>query len=295
MSQATDRAIGVLVGMAVLGMAAVCFFAGMTLRDAPQVAMQPLDQPALRVMTFNIRVESADDGENGWDNRREMVANTIRFHQSDIVGLQESFEHQIDDLIDFLPGYSRIGGADTINPMLVRDSRIEVVHWEMFWLSETPGEESTGWDASTSRTAIYAILRERRTHSELHVFNTHFDHRGPIAKSNSAVLLAGKINELPPGTRVILLGDLNCDEGSAPLKELEQRTNLRDAYHISATGNHGPTGTFCGFHESRWSGQRLDHIYVRHLIVQQHGILTDSYDGRPPSDHYPVLAELVID
>jgi endonuclease/exonuclease/phosphatase family metal-dependent hydrolase len=291
----TDRTVGALVGLAVIGMAAVCFIAGLTLHDAPPLHMQALDQRALRVMTFNIRVDTAGDGENGWSNRCEMVANTIRFHQTDVAGLQESFKHQIEDLVELLPGYTRVGGVDTINPILVRDSRLEVLHWEVFWLSETPGELSTGWDASTTRTALYAILRDLRTRVELHVFNTHFDHRGQVARANSAGLLASKVSALPAGARVILLGDLNSVEDSDPLKILADRTSLRDAYHLSLTGNHGPTGSFRGFKENRWSGRRLDHIYVQNLLVQQHGILSDSYDGKPPSDHYPVLAELILD
>jgi endonuclease/exonuclease/phosphatase family metal-dependent hydrolase len=291
----TDRTVGTLVGLTVLGMAAICFIAGATLHDAAPPHMQPLDQPALRVMTFNIRVDSAEDGENSWSHRRVMVASVIRFHQADIAGLQESYDHQVTELEERLPGYTRVGPANTLNPILVRDSRIEVQHEEVFWLSETPEIESTGWDASTTRTVLYTILRERRTHTELHVFNTHFDHRGQQAKAHSAMLLAEKINALPAGARVILLGDLNSVEESEPIEIIEDRTTLRDAYHLSATGNHGPTGTFRGFKENRWTGRRLDHIYVRHLIVQQHGILADSYDDKAPSDHYPVLAELVLD
>ena len=284
-------------GVALIVMGALCFVAGMMVGDAfvpPAIEVAPLDQPALRVMSFNIRVNTESDGENAWSHRRDMVARTIQFHQADLVGLQESYSSMADDLEDRLPDYVRVSNGETLNPILYRESRLELVSSHVIWLSETPDVESVGWDASTTRTAAYAVFRERRTQSELHVFNIHFDQRGELSRVNSAALVASRVKELPPEARVLVIGDFNLLADSPALEMLEDGTNLRDAFDVSLAPHHGPGGSFKGFKDSKYSGRRVDHIYVRNLVVKQHGILADHYDGRQPSDHYPVLAEVLI-
>ena len=49
-------------------------------------------------MSFNIRYGSANNGENHWKNRREMVFDVFRNHRPDIVGLQEALDFQIAEI-----------------------------------------------------------------------------------------------------------------------------------------------------------------------------------------------------
>jgi endonuclease/exonuclease/phosphatase family metal-dependent hydrolase len=58
--------------------------------------------------------------------------------------------------------------------------------------------------------------------------------------------------------------------------------------------HHGPTTTWNGF-KALVPGRKIDHIFFRGPVsVDQHAILADHWDGRFPSDHLPVLAEIVI-
>ena len=43
----------------------------------------------LKIMTFNIRYGQADDGDNSWPRRRDLVIARIRAHDPDLIGLQE--------------------------------------------------------------------------------------------------------------------------------------------------------------------------------------------------------------
>ena len=65
----------------------------------------------LNVMTFNIRLDSEKDGLNNWKNRKDIVANTIRYYEADIIGTQEVLHNQLLDMEALLPGYSSIGVA----------------------------------------------------------------------------------------------------------------------------------------------------------------------------------------
>ncbi|MCA8912356.1 MAG: endonuclease/exonuclease/phosphatase family protein [Planctomycetes bacterium] len=267
----------------------------------PPPPVQPLEGNALRVMTYNVHVDGSRDGDNPWSIRRDLVASVIRFHQADVAGLQEASMDMIDDLDKRLPGYAWVGegsngdGSGVCDPIFWRTSRLEFLESEVFWLSPTPDEASTGWDAAYPRTVTFVKLRVRETGKVLYVFNTHFDHRGSDAREHSAALVAERVNKLPADAPVAFIGDMNCVPDSAPLQVLKDETQLRDAYSLSLTGNHGPSSSFMGFRPSRWTGRRIDHIFVQNLVVQQHAILNDEFDGRKPSDHYPVVAEVLFE
>ena len=63
----------------------------------------------LKVMSFNIRIDTKADGPNQWSNRRDFAANMIRFYDIDIFGAQEVFANQMTDLQERLPEYGSIG------------------------------------------------------------------------------------------------------------------------------------------------------------------------------------------
>ena len=107
-------------------------------------------------------------------------------------------------------------------------------------------------------------------------------------------MLAQRMSDLPDDARVILLGDFNCGDSSPPVQAITDRCNLRDARDVSLTPHYGPTGSFTGFAGPQYTGPLLDHIFVQGVRVQQHGILPDHFDGRLPSDHFPVLAEILL-
>ncbi|MBN1873433.1 MAG: endonuclease/exonuclease/phosphatase family protein, partial [Anaerolineae bacterium] len=52
----------------------------------------------LRVMSFNIRLNTSHDGPNAWPYRKDLAISTLHLHQPDVVGLQEVLSDQVDDL-----------------------------------------------------------------------------------------------------------------------------------------------------------------------------------------------------
>ena len=264
-------------------------------------------RPYLRVMSFNIRYNTARDSANAWPHRKDMAASMIRFHHADLAGLQEALKGQIDDLVERLPGYGWFGvGRDDgrekgeFSAIFYRKDRFELLEESTFWLSEEPEViGSKGWDAAITRIVTWGKLRDRSTGKVFFYFNTHFDHRGVRAREESASLLLTKVKEIAGTTPVIVTGDFNSSESSEPYRILTESTStesLRDARYLSVHGHHGPTGTWSGFEVAGTPGEKIDHIFVKNGVrVLQHGMLSDTFDGRFPSDHLPVLAEVVIE
>ncbi|HUE81105.1 MAG TPA: endonuclease/exonuclease/phosphatase family protein [Pyrinomonadaceae bacterium] len=282
--------------------ALIIAFCAVTSAGINETQAQPAAKP-LRVMSFNIRYDEPRDKENAWPNRKELVASMIRFHRADLVGVQEALKHQLEDLEKLLPGYDWVGvgrddgkEAGEFSAILYRKYRLTVIENVTFWLSETPSVPgSKGWDAAFPRIVTRAKFKDKTSGKSFFHFNTHFDHRGVRAREESARLLLERIDSIAGSTPVIVTGDFNFNEASTGYKILVAKDSLRDARYASQYGHHGPTSTFNEFKAlvPEW---RIDYVMVKGSIkVLQHGALADTWDGRFPSDHLPVLAEVLID
>ncbi|PSP55612.1 endonuclease [Halobacteriales archaeon QS_1_67_19] len=263
----------------------------------------------LRVMSYNVRYDNPNDGDDVWRNRREQVASTIRFHCPDVVGLQEALQAQTRDLDDRLPEYEWLsaGRPDVENAgeyaaIGYQTDRFNLEDEGTFWLSETPDDAgSVGWDAMLPRLVRRAELRERDTGVTLHHYNTHFDHDGEQARLESAKLLLDRIDERVPDDPVIVTGDFNCREGSPPYEHLTGRDkasagrSLFDTHTYAKHRHHGPTTSMTDFN-NLIPDKKIDHVFVTGDVeVILHGVLSDTYgNGRYPSDHLPVVANVSL-
>lgn len=263
----------------------------------------------LNVMTFNIRMPNPGDGFHYWPNRKDMVASMIRFYEADLVGVQEAFRSQLDDMSSRLPGYAwtgvcRTDGTQQPDPdnefsaIFYRTDRLELLEGKTFWLSEHPeraGEK--GWDAALPRIVTWAKFRDKANGQVFFHFNTHFDHQGQTAREESARLLLRKVAEIAGDAPVLITGDFNARPTDAPMRILTDPNDpihLKDGFHITQMPHHGPDGTWTNaFLFPGMPGQRIDYILVKNRVqVLKHAILSDSWSGRLPSDHLPVWAKV---
>lgn len=257
----------------------------------------------VRAVTFNIRYGTAPDGVHRWESRRDLLLQTLRTLDPDVLGLQEVLAFQADVLREALPEYGFVGvGRDDgreggeFAPILYRKRRFTPVASGYFWLSpdsRTPG--SVGWDAALTRMVTWVRLQFRENPLvSCTVLNTHLDHRGSVARAESAKLLRRTIEALG-GTPVVLLGDFNCTPGSPPYDTLTlpwgNGGELLDTFSL-AQDSAGGSGTFHGFRGTR-DGGRIDWILVnRRWRVLHCEIDHSQQEGRYPSDHFPVAATL---
>jgi endonuclease/exonuclease/phosphatase family metal-dependent hydrolase len=263
--------------------------------------------PALRVMTFNIRYDTPNDGPNAWPHRRDWVAALIRYHDADAIGVQEALVHMLVELDARLPGFARVGvgradGRDggEFSAIIYRTARLELLESGTFWLSPTPEVAgSKGWDAAYERVATWAKFRDRATGCRHLHLNTHFDHVGETARRESARLIRQRLGALSAGLPVVLTGDLNTDPASETLRIFTSDAAvagplLRDAFAVSREPHYGPTSTWTAF-KAIEPGRRIDYVLVSPDVgVSRHAILPDRWDDRFPSDHLPVIAALEI-
>ena len=261
------------------------------------------DSPALRAMTYNIRLDIASDGPNAWAHRRAWVAAQVLWLRPDVFGMQEVRPNQKSELAADLPQYRLFGegrdekGEGEASPIGYDTKRFDFVEGGMFWLSPTPAVSSKGWDAAFPRIATWVRLRIHGTRQVILVINTHWDHIGVVAREQSAAQIARWVEgNMRRCEYVLLLGDFNSEIDSAQMQALLRGPPaLRDARAVTKSSPFGPAGTFNEFKTAPVGSKAIDHILLGERIdVARYAVISQVIDGRVPSDHFPVMADLTL-
>ncbi len=261
---------------------------------------QSKNQVSFNIITYNIRMNTPSDGVNAWPNRKDKVAGLLKFHQADIFNVQEALPEQMDDLTASFPGFDHVGvGRDDGKRLgehmaiFYKKDRFTKIKDGMFWLSQTPDKPGFGWDAVCNRTATWIKLKDNRTKKVFYVFDTHFDHKGKVAREEAAKLILKSIREInTENLPVILTGDLNLVKSTEPVQLILKELN--DAMDKTITPHYGPAGTSGGI-DVKELPHKIDFIFVNNKVtVLRHGNLSDSFGLFYPSDHLPVLAEVQL-
>ncbi len=255
---------------------------------------------SFNVMTYNIRMNTPDDGVNAWPLRKNKVIGLFKFHQPDIFGIQEALSDQLTDLVAGLKDFDHLGvgrddGKSLGEHMAVfyRKSRFEKLDGGTFWLSQTPDKPGLGWDAVCNRTCTWLKLKDKMTKKTFYFFNTHLDHRGRTARIESAKLILKFMKEInKDGLPFILTGDFNSTKDNEPIQIILKE--LTDSRTISETEPYGPEGTSGGF-DVKIMPRTIDYIFVNEKVnVLRYAVLSDSFGLYYPSDHLPVFTEVQL-
>ncbi len=263
-------------------------------------AVQAAAQTSLRVMTFNVRYGTADDGDNAWEKRKDILVNAIKAHAPDVIGMQECLDFQARYVQIALPEYEHFGVGREANgggermEIFYRAELLAPIETGHFWLSETPEVPgSRSWKSANVRMASWARFYHRKDGIFFHYLNTHLDHRSEEARAHAAEVLADWAKKTMKETPLIITGDFNAAaENSIPWKTLTEK--LHDAWLLAET-RVGPVGTWSAFAAPAPDAQRIDWVLLSPGLrsIRCETVLYEE-SGRYPSDHYPVVAELLL-
>ncbi len=260
-----------------------------------------LNAQKITIGTFNIRYDNPRDSGNLWKDRAPVVSNLIRFHGFDILGVQEGLINQLEDMSTALPEYARYGkGRDDgkdggeHSAIFYKKDRFKLLKSGDFWLSETPDQPGKGWDVTCcNRICSWVYLEDHKTQKKFYAFNVHYDHQAVIARRESSKLILKKISEIAGTNPVLLTGDFNGNRESEWYQHLATSGVLTDVY-TKVKFPYANNSSANGFRVPRGNAV-IDHIFMtQQFDASRWGILTDTYFGKFPSDHFPVLAEVEL-
>ena len=285
-------------------LAAVAWLAAAS-AQTPQNAARPREP--LTVMSFNIRYGTANDGENHWKQRREFLLDVTREAGADLIGLQEALDGQIRELLEALPHYAVVGvGRDDgrtrgeYAAILYRRDRFRVSDAGTFWFSDTPEViASRSWGNSITRICTWARFVDRDGRAFWH-YNVHLDHQSQPSRERSTALLAERIAaRRVPEEPAIVTGDFNAGETNPAVTRLTAPQGDVPAMYLDTFRVRHPdektAGTFNGFKFGTTTGDKIDYVFVPPgTEVLDAAIIRTSRDDRYPSDHFPVIARIVL-
>ncbi len=286
-------------------------FAGLvlgTLAGSTHAGPKADPAPDVRVMSYNVRYATAPDGDNHWDKRKALLAETVKAFDPDLLGTQETLAVQRDYLAEKLPrhvafGVGRDDGKEKGEMMAVywRKDRFEKLDAGHFWLSDSPERPGVkGWDAAHPRMVTWVKLKDLKQPDAKPVLwmNTHLDNKGKKARVEGAKVIRECLEKLGTGCSLVVTGDFNAAEGSEPYQAVfgklgERESPLVDAFRVAHPKKGDNEGTASGFKASATGGSRIDWIGCsKDWTVRKAEIDRTSRDGRTPSDHFAVTAVL---
>ncbi len=251
----------------------------------------------VRVATFNIRTGLGRDGRNAWPLRASACAAAVAGLDADVVGLQEVRSFQERGLARRLPGFAGVGagrddgcGRGERCTVIYRSARLRLHGWTVRWFSDTPSRPgSRSWGNPIPRIVTLASFSDRSSGERFGVANVHWDGASGDSRLRSAEAL---LAWLDPGLPWLVVGDLNATVADPAVARL-LAAGLRDT--LAGLGARGPLAATHHAWDGSTAGTRIDHI----LVDECWDVVSARIDhsrpgGRLPSDHWPVVADVVL-
>lgn len=285
-------------------------FFTLTTRKTAVAATERPGSASHKILSCNVRVDVPADSKqgDGWATRKDFCADVIEAQKADLIGLQEAQIVHTDYLRKRMPQYDMhaLSNSTTefhpINAIFFKRDRYTLISSGGFWFSETPHiQASRGWDTANPRFINWVDLHDRRAGKKFRFWNTHFDHKGQQAREHAAKLVVEASRIFAPNFPQILTGDMNANMNNPAIKTLKAGEWI-DTYGAV----HGPKDP--GFTAHAFKGEknpatntdgspklRIDWIFTRGPVkATSAAVLRHSRNGRYPSDHYFMSAEVVI-
>lgn len=271
------------------------------------------DYNELSVISFNIKVKGGISeliNPNSWSRRKSATPAMIKDQCPDIFGVQEALSDQLTYVGGNLPNYSYVGvgredgkeineitnseDSGEIMAIFYNTSKIKLLEWGTYWLSETPDEPSISWEADFKRTMTWAKMQMKYSGKKFFYVNTHLDNHSGTAREEGLKLILDKIAEKnTDNLPVVLTGDFNVIPTDSVLGVLVD-AEMSDARKTAAKTDNLPT--FNGLGDTNENPRVIDYIYYRGFssCPEYETIVKQYANIQYISDHYPILARLMF-
>ncbi len=267
----------------------------------------------IRVMTLNnfntIPAAYVENFSDVWANRAAFNVRTLKRYDPDLIGFQEFEPEHWATYQQELSGYDHVIANPTGEgtAILWKAARFELLDEGFLWLPASDLPHLTDLEDDMLLSTTWVKLRCRESGVEFVYLNTHLNDASEGARQagnerNMQQLAALEASRTLP---VIMGGDFNCNPWS-PVYRALLGAGFVDAYRAAGHADSVASSTFHGFRGAdyfalEWGGEvywRVDWLMVRSgELPLQTTSCTIVRDAEPPvfvSDHYPVVAELLL-
>lgn len=247
----------------------------------------------LNLISFNIWCVSKEGGYT-IPERAPRLHRVISPMDADLIGFQEAtptwlplLQESFAENYEIFNVYRHHDSLES-TPILWKKERFACEDKGVLWLSDTPREESAGWDSlyHCPRILTYAQLKEKSSGICFLFINTHFGF-GDECQTKSAGIILDLIRE--KGLPAVITGDFNmdlCSAGYAAITAGVKDVNMETEKDTSPT--------FHGL-DPNYKGEHIDYCFVSPEVTPvSYRVIRDAVEEMLPSDHYGVFAKVEI-
>lgn len=245
------------------------------------------------MMTFNLRLDTMEDGENRWDKRKHMIVDIVKERKPIVVGIQEGLHHMLTYLQEALPHYAQLGSGreggqyGEYNAILYDKHVFTCIRQGQFWLSKSRDQaNSVSWGSACPRICTWAMFAWKDSpERKVTVFNTHLDHASQLARINGVKVIGEEIrktNNLSVDP-VILMGDMNVSRQDEVIQYIRSNGFQEAVDDLDEVSFHG-------FSSDRREWEQIDYLFYSDSLKMETVYLDKRKEnGRYPSDHFPII------
>lgn len=252
-------------------------------------------------MSYNVRydLETTERDPQG-------VMTTIAAESPDVFGALEVTDQWADMLTSYFGDeYTYVSGKKNhssdngeYTPIFFKTEKFELIDQGTKWFSKTPNIPSMYTGADHYKIFTYVVLKDKVTGVRFMYINAHFEPYQEDTARKARVLQAEQLKEFIEGQSIPVIcgGDFNAIPNEDPISILTTGGNLRYALNLAKekvqTG-----GTLVSSDYTTLGGRVYDYIFVSQsrVTVQKYKMMDNKDEnGKYPSDHIPVRADVVI-
>lgn len=267
-----------------------------TLPGLDQPSITPADNPLLRtasltisgqikLMSFNVfgsnPVPPAPPNPQTIAQREGYIKQIIIDNTPDVFGLQEFTDNDFENW--FMPQMATLGysvyfaetpGHGSPKVIFYKTSRFTL-------------QGSGTFDVDPKRSGTWVILTDNVNSAQYFFCNSHWS-PNDVDKPGNATALINAVNaNNPTNLPEVIFGDYNSEPGSAEIASVESSLGVTDAL-----GDAGSGPTYHGWDAT--GDKKIDWLFCnKYLAYTTFQVITTSYSGHWPSDHWPVMATFV--
>lgn len=239
---------------------------------------------AYSILTMNILSDHVYPfGIMSFSNRLPAILKMIQEYDPDILCFQE-FTERMSEVSSYLEkSYEQVGSyrrslsSDEAIMIFAKKSLFQITSVKTIWLSNTPNQPGSKFLLSQfPRIAVIATLKTKENQT-LSVVSTHLDSNFEFIRFKQMKVL---LHHIPSGP-TILCGDFNTTINSKVFQLFSKEWNSQTIPESTLRGKFG---------SMRYHQQAIDHILAKDLELINTTNIKKDYEGRPASDHYPLLS-----
>jgi len=259
-------------------------------------------------MSFNIYYQEIA-------SRAQATTQLLRWHNPDVIGLQEVSIDWVQPIRDFLAendyshyGYGRYGAdlfdeemnnREELLPLIWKKEKFDLNDSGHFWASSTPDVPcSLAWDdgiaAKRPRCINWVKLTDRQTSKDIVFLNCHLDYLSNEVRSRSAELLVEQMKCFyASGIPVLMMGDFNFgleSDGYSVLTKNGYNDARQEAPQTTDSGSFNDWGK-----RTKENYAIIDHFFITPgITAHSFEVIDDMSSGEYISDHFPILTRITF-